>query len=1199
MEELLGLGAGDFEGVDFAASSDSDDEQVPNGIPDSPVDDPASPTSGPTENGMAAAPTDPASSTATTVVKPRDSTPVGDGPITGGGSPSAGESKEEAAVDAVRGAPLPEHAGEGPSAAAAAAAANLPLLRRVERCCLESRPAEVEAAVAALSSHVRGDASDGHSREGSAETADVCASKDDKAAARVCVEAMPPAVARAALDACRAALRLCRGEYEDLLRETALFSADGCTSDGGGGSRSIDACVRAFVVGGGGGSNSNTPLAEDEAHRRADAAATGAAGGGGDGRRGCPGAAAVWRAAEAAWAGAAALCLFLQENYAGPELGADRTEAICAWCADVLVGTYGGGGGGVGEEGAAGRGGGGGGGGVAQDLANIALTCDGELPYPQSSLPGSLVLARTILMAVAGTGTGRRNTPGHTAPTAASPEREAPVWSPDGFSFAVLPAAAGGSAVAAGGAGCGDSSEESFQEAVGSLSSAEWWSGRACVTHARLLISSSGRSETLWREARGLFGRAVSLFGGGAGPAVAGGGGGSGGAEVARRVSGQVWLEWGLAQHHFQDPSKGKESFARAKEASGLTAGLTGALGKRTKYQQSQIAQLVLVASSATPVGEDAGHETAPVAPPPPPAPPVPAGETTSAETPSGGDGEGGSTEAATAAGAGAIGAGPELGMSTAVGEEGRRAAARRTVHAEDSALLEDISFVQRDLENPGKLQDVDLAIILGLCLDVSNSNPRDGLTNEQMTPYIARVLRQPGCNWMIYSTALLQRAWVEFERSHARDRAALQLQALLDQHTTKLTYMQSAQSIVEDSAPVQDRLRFLCSLSFPPRWELRRDLARRYAAMGVLGSAAAEFLDLEMWEEAVECYRHMEQAHKAEKIARERLLEKETPGMLAALGDLTQDPECWQRAWDLSGGRYARAKASLARLRFGEGKYEEACGHYEEALAVKPLLTAAWFSLGVARMRLGRWQESLQAFSTVAQQEPEEGEAWGNMGAVHMHQGNWAGAAAAFTQGLKQMPSNWRMWENQAEALIRLGRWSSAAYACHRMLDLSDKSKRGVDAEFLALLVEGALKQEPLGSHTPSCMSGASSTSGEGATQTAPNGGGGVAGDGGGPAGTGGGDDLNGRPLCKQIAELLGRVVSATSTRGDARVWEVYARFNDGAGRDRSRVLDCVSKQCRALQRPGWEKDAAAVLRLATASDKLVQLYLEERAPA
>ncbi|CAN0031974.1 unnamed protein product, partial [Laminaria digitata] len=43
-------------------------------------------------------------------------------------------------------------------------------------------------------------------------------------------------------------------------------------------------------------------------------------------------------------------------------------------------------------------------------------------------------------------------------------------------------------------------------------------------------------------------------------------------------------------------------------------------------------------------------------------------------------------------------------------------------------------------------------------------------------------------------------------------------------------------------------------------------------------------------------------------------------------------------------------------------------------------------------------------------------------------------------------------------------------------------------------------------------------------------------------------------------------------------------------------RVLDCVSKQCRALQRAGWEKDAAAVDQLASASNKLVQLHLQVR---
>lgn len=48
---------------------------------------------------------------------------------------------------------------------------------------------------------------------------------------------------------------------------------------------------------------------------------------------------------------------------------------------------------------------------------------------------------------------------------------------------------------------------------------------------------------------------------------------------------------------------------------------------------------------------------------------------------------------------------GPELGMTTTVGQGQEKAAARRTRHAEDGELLEDISFVESDLENPGKLQ--------------------------------------------------------------------------------------------------------------------------------------------------------------------------------------------------------------------------------------------------------------------------------------------------------------------------------------------------------------------------------------------------------------------------------------------------------------------------------------------------------------
>ncbi|CAN0039815.1 unnamed protein product [Hapterophycus canaliculatus] len=285
----------------------------------------------------------------------------------------------------------------------------------MERCCLESRPSSVEATVAALSSYLgtAGGGSDDPAR-GKRESADAVAalggvSDEERAWAMACAQTMPPPVAEPALSACRAALRLCRGEYEELLRETALFSTPPGQAKGGTGSSSnIQESVRAFVVGGGGNP-----------------------------------AAAVWRAAEATWAGAAALNLFLQENYTGPELGTERTEAITAWFSKRLMGTYGGGGGGgaVAEGGVGGGSAGDGAGGAAQDLANIALACDGELPYPRSSLPGSLVAARTILTAVAGTRTGVTQNDG-VSTTDASREGGQPrplsVWSADGSS-AVLP----------------------------------------------------------------------------------------------------------------------------------------------------------------------------------------------------------------------------------------------------------------------------------------------------------------------------------------------------------------------------------------------------------------------------------------------------------------------------------------------------------------------------------------------------------------------------------------------------------------------------------------------------------------------------------------------------------------------------------------------------------------------------------------
>jgi tetratricopeptide (TPR) repeat protein len=305
--------------------------------------------------------------------------------------------------------------------------------------------------------------------------------------------------------------------------------------------------------------------------------------------------------------------------------------------------------------------------------------------------------------------------------------------------------------------------------------------------------------------------------------------------------------------------------------------------------------------------------------------------------------------------------------------------------HEEEGILLERIKFDDEKENNVTRLSILDQSILLSLCLDVKNNNPADGLTAEQMGAYLARVLDHND-DWMIYSTALLERAWLECERTHGRERAILQIQALADQHTNRLTITQSTFESIEDSAPPHERLQNLHSIVYPPRWVILRDLAERYAKIGIVTSAAELFEEVELWDGVVECYRHAGKLLKAEQIVRKRLEEAETPRMWAALGDLTNDPSHYDKALELSNGRFSDANVALGKHYFDKGEMEQAAGYYQKALKIRPLMPNVWFRLGVISMQLGNWKTALNAFSEVVQQEPEEAEAWANVAAVHMH---------------------------------------------------------------------------------------------------------------------------------------------------------------------------------------------------------------------
>ncbi|OWZ24471.1 Tetratricopeptide repeat protein [Phytophthora megakarya] len=711
------------------------------------------------------------------------------------------------------------------------------------------------------------------------------------------------------------------------------------------------------------------------------------------------------------------------------------------------------------------------------------------------------------------------------------------------------------------------------------IKSAVWWNARAAVAHERLLLAKQP-SNTLWFEARRGYIQTLKT------------------AEIfafekdTQYLLARAYAEWGLAQHHFDKNKHGKSTFARAKEVSGVSVQLSGSMGKRTKFQRKSVAQMVLLAASKkepASADDDASVYATAVA------------ESTHVDF-------GGKQVTMDDEGENIAVVPPADGL-TAEEEHIQRLvqegeASYRNVNLDqvdqDNYLLESVAFEDRKLTEQGNLQIVDQIVLLGLCLDVKNSNANDGLTREEMMPYVTRVLENPN-NWMVYSTALLERAWLECESSKRRERAVLQMQALVDQHTTRLTITQNTLESIADAAPARERMQFVYSLAFPPRYALKRDLAERYFKLGVMGSAVEICEELEMWDDVVKCYQLLDKPMRAEKLVRERLETVPTPFMWVTLGDLTQDPSHYETSWTLSKQRFARAKRSLGRYYFEKGDHEVAIPHYEDAVRVGPMHTGAWFTLGAISMRVHRWALAMRAFTRVVQLEPDNGEAWGNLGSIHLHNQRFAEAFAVLEEALKQKRHMWQMWENYALCAMETKRYGEAMYAMHQLLDMRVKHKRPVDSEMLAWLVEAIVypdslrkMQQEADAEVGGIQKAASDDEDE---------------DEGNRIGDDDDEDLaeldetatatdvtpprSDAHYKKQLAMLFGRVTSIVTN--DAKVWQVYAHFNDGIEGRADKARDCRLKQCRALQVAGWEREEHKVENLCLAASRLAKDYLAE----
>ncbi|KAK6349438.1 hypothetical protein TWF696_005722 [Orbilia brochopaga] len=531
-----------------------------------------------------------------------------------------------------------------------------------------------------------------------------------------------------------------------------------------------------------------------------------------------------------------------------------------------------------------------------------------------------------------------------------------------------------------------------LDESADRLPTAPWWRVRVNFLHQRILREAAG---SLHDRIYSDLGKIESELL----PSLAGGE--DCGSVNAAQVRALYLVERSTVHSFYGYDAKVRADLEAAAAATGLQYAITGRLGKRTKFQIDDLTQLVVLAKSRVEYGTTADESE--------------------------------STKDATAADGEASKVTP------------------KQIDLNDDTLLDAISFTPTtdavleasdlpaslrllDPSSQPTLHPLDAVILLHLAESIKNTNPADGLTREEMSPYAERVL-QHATNWSVHTMGLLVRSRLEAYRSRTVERSLLQMQVVVDQIVAATATAENESGVStflpkpkeEESASVAERLEYAFPLALPTRWEVEAELAARWVSMGGLRTALEIYERLEMWAEVALCWASIENEDKARAIVRKLLFEGEMPTVDSAvdgrvdegedeeivitdeeekepverdppppdaprlwciLGDLEKNPDHYRKAWEVSGNRYARAQRSLGIYHLRRKEYDQAIEAYALSLNINPLNHMCWFQYGCALLEAERWDGAVQAFTRVVGIDDSDAEGWSNLATALLRRG-------------------------------------------------------------------------------------------------------------------------------------------------------------------------------------------------------------------